>query len=97
MGKRRKDPPRIGEYLPCDSDLLERALLRQRELAGSGVRKRLGEILLETGAVTQEDLVTAIQCGRARSRIRAGGNPAPVRLANRRVASPWREKSNLRF
>ncbi len=64
MGKRRKDPPRIGEYLPCDSDLLERAFSRQRELASSGVRKRLGEILLETGAVTQGDLVTAIHSQR---------------------------------
>ena len=35
-----------------------------------------------------------VQCGRVRSRYPAGLNPAPVRLASRRVASPWREGSN---
>jgi len=35
-----------------------------------------------------------VQCGRVRSRYPAGANPAPVRLASRRVASPWREGSN---
>ncbi|MDA2939305.1 GAF domain-containing protein, partial [Acidobacteria bacterium AH-259-A15] len=55
-----KDPRRIAEYLQCDPDMVEKALSRQRELAGRGVKKRLGEILLEMEAITREDLIGAL-------------------------------------
>lgn len=58
--ERGRDPQRIGEYLCCEPETLQEALLRQTELAGEGTRKRLGEILLEMGAVSREDLLTAV-------------------------------------
>ncbi|MFQ5928865.1 MAG: GAF domain-containing protein [Acidobacteriota bacterium] len=60
MSTHGKDPQRIAEYLQCDPDIVEKALLRQQELAGRGVKKRLGEILLEMEAITREDLVGAL-------------------------------------
>ena len=35
------------------------------------------------------------QCGRARSRVLAGANPAPEGLASHRVASSWTQGGNL--
>ena len=53
-------PRRIAEYLGCDHGVIQQALLRQKELAGGGIRKRLGEILHEMEAVSRDDLIEAI-------------------------------------
>jgi len=56
--------PRIGEYLMdqglISSSQLETALVRQRELAGRGQKRLLGQTLLEMGAVDRETLDRAI-------------------------------------
>jgi len=56
--------PRIGEYLMdqglISNSQLETALVRQRELAGRGQKRLLGQTLLEMGAVDRETLDRAI-------------------------------------
>ncbi len=52
---------RFGEYVPCDSKTITNALVQQLGQAKTGQRKRLGEILLETGAIAPDDLKEAIQ------------------------------------
>ena len=61
MGKADSDPRKIGEYLECTVDQLQQALVRQKELAESGTKRRLGELLLEMEAVGREDLIQAVQ------------------------------------
>ncbi len=60
----RKDkghrPRRIGEYLPCRGDILDKGLNLQKELAFSGEIRRLGEILFEAGAIGRKELEAAI-------------------------------------
>lgn len=50
---------KLGEYLGCGPDVIRRALERQRELRYSGVKKRLGELLLEEQAISSDDLSAA--------------------------------------
>ena len=50
---------RLGEYLGCGPDVIRRALERQRELRAGGVKKRLGELLVEEQAISSEDLSAA--------------------------------------
>jgi adenylate cyclase len=63
-------PPRsiglkkIGQYLVCEQEALERALVRQQQLASQGIQKRLGAILLDVRSVTQETLAAAVQAQR---------------------------------
>jgi adenylate cyclase len=60
-----KTPPtgrcrRIGEYLGCDFSLIRSALAQQRRLAAENRTRRLGELLLEQGLVTREELTEAV-------------------------------------
>lgn len=50
---------RLGEYLGCGPDVIRRALERQRQLRENGVKKRLGELLVEEQAISSEDLSAA--------------------------------------
>lgn len=53
---RRGRPGRIGEYLPCSRSDLDKGLQVQKEMAIHGRTRRLGEILLESGAIVSGDL-----------------------------------------
>ena len=55
---------KLGEYLGCEPGLLVQTLERQRQLASQGVQKRLGELLMETRAVSQEALLSALRMQR---------------------------------
>ena len=57
---KNRDRRKIAEYLQCDPDTLEKALLRQKELEKTGVEMHLGEILLEMEAISREDLIGAL-------------------------------------
>jgi CRP-like cAMP-binding protein len=62
MAKNNASDPgtrRLGEYLGCGPDVIRRALERQRVLRNSGVKKRLGELLLEEQAISSDDLSAA--------------------------------------
>ena len=62
MAKNNASDPgsrKLGEYLGCGPDVIRRALERQRELRNSGVKKRLGELLVEEQAISSEDLSNA--------------------------------------
>lgn len=52
---------KIADYMQCDPEMVEQALSRQKKLAQMGVRKQLGEILLEMEAISRADLMEAIQ------------------------------------
>jgi CRP-like cAMP-binding protein len=54
-------PRKFGEYLACSDGAIRAALARQVARAPAGMRKRLGEILIEAGIITQEDLDIAIR------------------------------------
>ena len=54
--KRKK----IGQYLPCGIDSINQGIHTQKTLASRGIRKPLGEVLLESHAITQDDLNGAI-------------------------------------
>ncbi len=41
---------KIGQYLPCDLKSLTRGLAFQKQMAAGGIRKPLGEVLLECRA-----------------------------------------------
>ncbi len=53
-------PGRIGEYLPCSEDIIERGLQLQKRLACSGEIRRLGQILFEAGALRRKELEAGI-------------------------------------
>ncbi len=55
-----ESPDKIGQYLKCDNEMLNRALSRQQGLAQDGVEKLMGDILLEFKAITREKLEEAI-------------------------------------
>ena len=55
---------KIGAYLGCDPALLEQALARQRQWAAHGLRKRLGEILLELQLMSDDTLWAALRAQR---------------------------------
>ena len=60
LSPKSRDRRKIAEYLQCDPETLEKALLRQKELAETGVEMHLGEILLEMEAISREDLIGAL-------------------------------------
>lgn len=64
-------PKRIGQYLKCDSEALNRGLERQREWAAEGIKKPVGEVLLELGVIDKESLREAVQLQRL-DRLRTG-------------------------
>ncbi len=51
---------RIGEYLGCDLSLIRRALAHQQRLAAGSRTRRLGELLVEQGAVSRRQLKDAV-------------------------------------
>lgn len=51
---------KLGEYLCCDPSVIEERLGRQRNLSQKGVRRRLGELLIQEGLVSREELSGAI-------------------------------------
>ena len=55
---------KIGAYLGCDPALLEQALARQRQWAAQGLRKRLGELLLELQLMSGDSLWAALRAQR---------------------------------
>ena len=58
------DSRKIGEYLGCGTEVLDWALAHQRQLAGAGVNKSLGEVLLESQVVTLGALLKALHTQR---------------------------------
>lgn len=50
----------LGQYLiedgVIDAEQLDRALARQRELSGRGTAKRIGEVLMDMGLATEDQL-----------------------------------------
>lgn len=58
----KKQARRIGEYLVCSPGTLKNAVKRQGQMLklGQGV-KRIGEILVENGEISRDDLETAIR------------------------------------
>ena len=61
---------KIGAYLGCDPALLDQALARQRQWAAQGLRKRLGELLLELQLTSEDTLWAALRTQRL-ARLRA--------------------------
>jgi CRP-like cAMP-binding protein len=55
---------KIGAYLGCDPALLDQALARQQQWAARGLRKRLGELLLELQLMSGDTLWTALRAQR---------------------------------
>ncbi|MBN2125884.1 MAG: cyclic nucleotide-binding domain-containing protein, partial [Deltaproteobacteria bacterium] len=63
MNHDKTDDPifkRLGEYLKCDPILLRRILDRQRRLAEEGVKRHLGELLIQERIISPEDLWDAV-------------------------------------
>jgi CRP-like cAMP-binding protein len=60
---------KIGAYLGCDPALLDQALARQWQWAAPGLRKRLGELLLELQLVSSDMFWAALRAQR-RDRLR---------------------------
>ncbi|MBW2002629.1 MAG: GAF domain-containing protein, partial [Deltaproteobacteria bacterium] len=59
-----KGPKRIGHYLTCGLETIRQGLKNQQKLASKGMKKLLGEVLLESGEITQHSLGEAIQLQR---------------------------------
>ena len=57
-------PKRIGHYLTCGLETIRQGLKNQKKLASKGIKKLLGEVLLESGEITQHSLGEAIQLQR---------------------------------
>jgi len=60
ISQRKKKLRRIGEHLRCRPEVLKYALSWQKKLSDEGVRKRLGEILVEMQAISRKELVDAL-------------------------------------
>lgn len=59
---KQPDPKRLGEYLVVSKPVLENAVRRQgQEQQRAGKSRHLGEILLESGDITPEELDLAIR------------------------------------
>src|SRR5690606_42143763 len=57
-----KDPKRIGDYLLCSKPVLQNAVKRQGQALKRGENPRpLGELLVETGAITPEEVEVAVR------------------------------------
>jgi CRP-like cAMP-binding protein len=50
----------LGHYVECPAPLLEASLAAQREMAKAGTRKRIGEVMLEAGYLSQEQLTEGL-------------------------------------
>src|SRR5215470_5086984 len=55
---------KIGAYLRCDPALLDQALAWQQQWAARGLRKRLGELLLELQFMSSDTFWTALRAQR---------------------------------
>jgi serine phosphatase RsbU (regulator of sigma subunit)/CRP-like cAMP-binding protein len=53
-------PKKIGYYLNCGFDLVSQGLNLQKRLASMGIKKRLGEVMLESQVISQDSLKEAI-------------------------------------
>jgi adenylate cyclase len=60
--EKRKGPSlkKIGEYVHPDPEGLRRAISRQKEIFQAGEKKRLGDLLLEEGLITSDQLENAV-------------------------------------
>ena len=60
--KKKSAPPlkKIGEYVQPDPEGLRRAISRQKEILKTGEKKRLGDLLLEEGLITTDQLENAV-------------------------------------
>lgn len=58
--EKRKKIKKLGEYIQCNSIIIDEILSRQKSTPSFGNKKRLGELLLEKGAITNESLEEAI-------------------------------------
>lgn len=56
--------PLLGSFLPCDAGCIESALAQQASLPAHVPHKRLGELLLETGLISPQDLRKALEAQR---------------------------------
>ena len=80
---------RFGEFLMKQGYItagdLEAALGRQRELAGTGVRQTLGQVLLEMGVMTREqlELASVEQVQELQSALRSANAQLEQRVAER--------------
>jgi len=67
MGKDQMDDQiasKIGQYLSLDLEVINKGLESQRELAFKGIKKLLGEVLVDLKAITQDDLNEAVHLQR---------------------------------
>jgi CRP-like cAMP-binding protein len=64
------EPKRLGEYLICSPGTLQNAVKRQGHSLKFGQSKRIGEILVEDGAISNDDLEVSIRRQR-KDRLRA--------------------------
>ena len=67
MGKDQMDEQvaiKIGQYLSLDLEVINKGLESQRELAFKGIKKLLGEVLVDLKAITQDDLNEAVHLQR---------------------------------
>jgi serine phosphatase RsbU (regulator of sigma subunit)/CRP-like cAMP-binding protein len=55
---------KIGYYLNCGFDLVSQGLSLQKRLASMGIKKRLGEVMLESQVISQDSLKEAIHSQR---------------------------------
>jgi adenylate cyclase len=60
--KKKNGPPlkRIGEYAKADPERLSRTILRQQKIFQSGEKKRLGDLLVEEGLITDKQREEAV-------------------------------------
>ncbi|MDY6971774.1 MAG: GAF domain-containing protein [Thermodesulfobacteriota bacterium] len=52
---------KIGQYLSCDSETIKKGLDIQKELARKGERRLLGELLVQSNAITLDELNEAVR------------------------------------
>jgi len=79
------EPKKLGNYLVCSQGTLRNAVKKQGQLLKTGqIVKRIGEILVENGAISSEDLDYAIR----RQRIdRLHNSPVFASLSNSELAA----------
>jgi len=79
------EPKKIGSYLVCSPGTLRNAVKKQGQLLKTGQKvKRIGEILVENGAISSEDLDNAIRKQRI-DRLR--NSPVFASLSNLELAA----------
>jgi hypothetical protein len=88
---------KIGVYLGCDPALLDQALAWQQHWADRGLRKRLGELLLELQLMSPDTLWAAL-CAQRLDRLRqctvfAGLDPIDGRTSRKHAGGGSRERS----